>query len=268
MRGPETAQFGLTLFLVARYFQYTGDRALLLKHAEKIQATASLLTALHDESLQLPKSNVGYGLIHGWSESDSCLAQNPEMWWLPYFSNSAFAARGLKELAPVWRQIHRGRSSAETVAADWHKRSAMLHRAVVQSVNKNVRWDMKPPYVGTYPGTTMTFRESMARQRPSPQKWAHRAYCELLQPDMLPHDLANVVVDCMRNYGATTIGVVANVGPARPGWRAILGFISYGYAQMLLRLDRDPVAIATLANSGHGREGVLVHAFGRRAGAR
>lgn len=42
----------------------------------------------------------------------------------------------------------------------------------------------------------------------------------------------------MRAYGATTIGVVANVGPARPGARAILGFISYGYAQMLLRLDR------------------------------
>ncbi|HKE56558.1 MAG TPA: hypothetical protein VKB46_07650, partial [Pyrinomonadaceae bacterium] len=37
---------------------------------------------------------------------------------------------------------------------------------------------------------------------------------------------------------ATTIGVVANVGTARPGSRAILGFISYGYAQMLLRLDR------------------------------
>jgi hypothetical protein len=42
----------------------------------------------------------------------------------------------------------------------------------------------------------------------------------------------------MRANGATTIGVVANVGPARPGARAILGFISYGYAQMLLRLDR------------------------------
>jgi len=32
--------------------------------------------------------------------------------------------------------------------------------------------------------------------------------------------------------------VVANVGPPRPNGRAILGFISYGYAQMLLRLDR------------------------------
>ena len=55
---------------------------------------------------------------------------------------------------------------------------------------------------------------------------------------MLPASLANIVIDCMRANGATTIGIVANVGRARPGARAILGFISYGYAQMLLRLDR------------------------------
>jgi hypothetical protein len=55
---------------------------------------------------------------------------------------------------------------------------------------------------------------------------------------MIPDDLANIVINCMRAYGATTIGVVANVGPARPGNRVILGFISYGYAQKLLALDR------------------------------
>jgi hypothetical protein len=240
MRGPETAQFGLTLFLLARYYQYTGDAALLLKHREKVQATASLLTDLHDESLRLPQNDIGYGMIHGWSESDSCLAPNPQMWWLPYFSNSAFAARGLKEIAPVWRAIHRARPgvNAAAVAGDWQRRSAMLREAVVASVRKNVRRDMNPPYIGPFPGTTMTFRESLEKERPSPQRWAHRAYCELLQPDVLPAYLANVVIDCMRAYGATTIGVVANVGPARPGWRGILGFISYGYAQMLLRLDR------------------------------
>jgi hypothetical protein len=78
----------------------------------------------------------------------------------------------------------------------------------------------------------------MAKEHPSPQQWAHRPYSELLQADVLPGDLANTVVNCMRAYGATTLGVVANVTAARPGARAILGFISYGYAQMLLRLDR------------------------------
>jgi hypothetical protein len=82
------------------------------------------------------------------------------------------------------------------------------------------------------------FRDALAKERPSPQQWPHRPYAELLQADMLPANLANIVVDTMRAYGATTLGVVANVSPARAGSRAILGFISYGYAQMLLRLDR------------------------------
>ena len=51
MRGPETAQFGMTLSLLARYFNYSGDSALLLKHRAKIEATAKLLADMHDESL-------------------------------------------------------------------------------------------------------------------------------------------------------------------------------------------------------------------------
>jgi len=105
-------------------------------------------------------------------------------------------------------------------------------------MEKNVRRDMKPPYIGRLPGSKLTFRESMEQERPSPQQWPHRPYAELLHADVLPPNLANLVIDCMRAYGATTLGVLANVGRANPRGRAILGFIAYGYAQMLLRLDR------------------------------
>jgi hypothetical protein len=232
MRGPETAQFGLTLSLLARYYHYTADAALLNKHRAKIEATAAVLTDMHDESLKLPKDAPGYGLIAGWSESDACLAAKPETWWQPYYGNSAFAARGLKDIAAVWRNF----DSAKV--PDWQRRAKMLETATVESIRKNVRSDMKPPYVPPLPGAKLTFRESMATERPSPQQWPHRLYTELVHADMLPPDLANLVIDTMRAYGATTIGVVANVGRANPNGRAILGFISYGYAQMLLRLDR------------------------------
>jgi hypothetical protein len=235
MRGPETAQFGLTLSLMARYFNYTGDAALIDRHRAKIVATAAILEQMHDESLKLPKDDVGYGLIHGWSESDACLAANPNMWWLPYFANSAFAARGLQDLAQAWSAMDKG---AVSQSRNWLNRAKILREATVASIEKDMWRDRKPPYIGTYPGTKQMFRESLGQERPSPQQWAHRPYAELLQADILPEKLANAVIDCMRAYGATTIGVVANVGAARPGARAILGFISYGYAQMLLRLDR------------------------------
>jgi hypothetical protein len=240
MRGPETAQFGLTLSLLARYFNYTGDRTLLVKHRAKIEATAAILTELHDESLKLPHDAAGYGLIHGWSESDSCLAPQPMTWWQPYFNNSAFAARGLKDIARTWKNLNRSKAdpAMEKTAAGWLMHSRSLEDSVVASIRQNVRRDMSPPYIGPLPGTKLTIRESLATEHPSPQQWAHRVYAELLQADVLPPDLANLVIDSMRANGATTMGVVANVVRPNPESRNILGFISYGYAQMLLRLDR------------------------------
>jgi hypothetical protein len=242
MRGPEVAQFGMTLALLARYFNYTRDAALIAKHRAKIAATAKLLADMHEESLKRSPGDPGYGLIHGWGESDACLAANPSLWWLPYFANSAFAARGLQDIGRAWTEVARGAPThfvgAEREAKAWLERSKVLRDATVAAVEKDIWKNENPPYIGPFPGTKLKFRDSLGQERPSPQQWAHRPYAELLQADVLPERLANTVIDCMRAYGATTIGVVANVGPARPGARAILGFISYGYAQMLLRLDR------------------------------
>jgi hypothetical protein len=240
MRGPETAQFGMTLSLLARYFNYSGDSALMLKHRAKIEATAKLLADMHDESLRLSPDNPGYGLIRGWSESDSCLMENPSLYGQPYYANSAFAARGLTDIADVWTELGSGHSAAAMakLGADWRERSEILRRRTTESLEKDIQSDKAPPYVGLFPGTTLTFRESLEKEKPSPQQWPHRPYAELLQADVLPARLANLVIDCMRAYGATTLGVVANVGGVHEDGREILGFISYGYAQMLLRLDR------------------------------
>ena len=240
MRGPETAQFGMTLSLLARYFHYTGDAQLLRKHATKIESTAKLLTDMHNESLRFPEDHPGYGLIRGWSESDSCLMENPALYWQPYYANSAFATRGLKDIAKAWLQLAQTspRPNMQRLAEQWSKHGEALRIQTIKSIEANIQSDKVPPYIGLFPGTKLTFRESMESERPSPQQWPHRPYAELLQADILPPNLANLVIDCMRAHGATTLGVVANVGRFVPDGREILGFISYGYAQALLRLDR------------------------------
>ena len=236
MRGPETAQFGLTLFLVSRYAQLTGDSALLLRHREKIEATAQLLAELHDESLRLPASDPGHGLLHGWCESDSCLMPNPTVWDKPYFANSAFAVRGWRAISETWKKLKP--TGSAVLIEDWTRRSEQLQATLVASVQANTWRDRTPPYVTPLPGTKLTFRESLKQEHPSEQGWVHRCYTELLHPDVLPLADANAVIDCMRAYGATTLGIVANVEPANPDGRDILGFISYGYAHTLLRLNR------------------------------
>jgi hypothetical protein len=237
MRGPETAQFGMTLSLLARYYNYTHDRDLLSKHKPKIEATAKLLCDMHDESLRRTKDDVGYGLIHGWSESDSCLMPKPQIWWLPYYANNAFTARGLRDLSRVWESLSRS-PQATKQAAEWQSRSKTLQEGLIASIQTNIRRDMNPPYIGTYAGANETFWESMQKEHPSPQQWPHRAYAELLQADVLPPEMTNLIVNCMQAYGASTLGVLANVEPPHAEGRDILGFISYGYAQALLRMDR------------------------------
>ena len=230
MRGPETAQFGLTLSLLARYLNYTGDPALIGKHRAKIEATAAGLIAMHDASLKLPADHPGYGLIAGWSESDACLAPRPEVWWKPYYANSAFAVRGLRDLSRAWGGFD------VRLASEWKRRSEVLLARLVESIDRWTMKDRTPPYVPLLPGSTLTFKEAMRAERPSEQQWPHRPYAELLMAGVLPDAVANRVVDTMRAYGATTMGVLANVGSR--GNRAILGFIAYGYALALLRLDR------------------------------
>jgi hypothetical protein len=231
MRGPEVGQFGLTLSLLAKYSRYTGETDLLWKHKEKIVATADMLIGLHNESLKLSPTSPGYGLLHGWSESDAALAAKPDIYWQPYFSNSAMAARGLRDI-----------SSLDAIfkehAPEWKRRAAEITERTIEAVTNSVRTDKKPAYVPPLPGTNLTFRESMAKEKSSPQAWTHRLYAELLHAAILPSNLTDQIHDTMRAYGATSMGVVANVGtPSRQG-RDILGFISYGHALSLLLQDR------------------------------
>jgi hypothetical protein len=146
----------------------------------------------------------------------------------------------LKDISQAWTRINQVKPTAglEKRAEEWSKRSKLLQETLVETMRRNVRKEMTPAYIGPYAGSPGTFRETFKRGEAPVQLWAHRPYAELLQADMLPPDLANTVIDCMRGYGATTLGVVANVEPPLPKRREILGFISYGYAQMLLRLDR------------------------------
>jgi len=235
MRGPEVGQFGITLSLLARYLRYTGDAALLRKYLGKIEASAQILVELHEAALALPASDRGYGLLHGWNESDACLYPDPGLWWKPYYANSALAIRGWEDIAGIWSELG-GRTE---LAAQWRSRAQRLRGDLLDSIRANIRHDLNPPYLGPLPGTQQTFREAMLDNPvSSEQLWSHRVYAELLQADVLPEDLAHLVIDCLRAHGGTTLGIVSNIWKPYPQGRDILGFISYGYALQLLRLDR------------------------------
>ncbi|KAF2669158.1 hypothetical protein BT63DRAFT_455133 [Microthyrium microscopicum] len=230
MRGPEVAQFGMTLSLLAKYAKYTGDIALLEKYKKKIVATAQGLVELQNEALKLPTTNPGHGLIHGWSESDACLKGDPDVYWKPYFANSAFSVRGLRDISSL--------SLFKSESTEWLRRADQLLNRTVASMKQSILTDRKPAYLPPLPGTKKTVRESMATDKPSSQDWPHRLYAELVHAAVLPADLANHALDTMREYGVTSLGVTANVGGPNPYTRDLLGFISYGHAYGLILQDR------------------------------
>jgi hypothetical protein len=183
----------------------------------------------------VPANDPGHGLISGWSESDACLFPDPTLWWKPYWNNSAFAVRGWRDLAAVWPAID---PVAKAEAAAWRERADRLQVRLVAAMRADIRRDLVPPYIAPLPGVTQTFGEALSTGKPTDQGWPHRVYAELLHADVLPDDLAALVINCLRGHGGTTLGIVANITRLRPSGRDILGFISYGYARALLRLDR------------------------------
>ncbi|MBI4166862.1 MAG: Tat pathway signal protein [Acidobacteria bacterium] len=239
-RGPETGQYGLMLALMAKYYRYTHDNTLLFKYRAKVQAITSLLTDLHDVSLQLPSDDPSRGLIHGWSEADSCFYPDPDRLRAPYFGNSAFAARGFKELGRVWIELARTAKQPrmDEEGRDLSARSNVLRTAVISGVERSVRQDMNPPYVGALPGRKQTLDEAAQSDPNGPQTYSIRAYMELLQADVLPPNLANLIVDCLLAYGGTTLGVPGGARDVKNQTRYLYGFTTYGYVQALLRLER------------------------------
>ena len=59
-RGPELAQYGRTLTLVAQYHRLTGDTALLLKHAAKIVDMSTMLISRRRQAQLLSREDPSY----------------------------------------------------------------------------------------------------------------------------------------------------------------------------------------------------------------
>lgn len=104
-RGPEIAQYGRTLTLIAQYYRLTGDTTLLLKHSAKIVDFSNMLISRRRTAQRLPKSDPSHGMIRGDDESDEMFSWRRKTSELPHFSFTLEAWRGFRDLGPVWVYI-------------------------------------------------------------------------------------------------------------------------------------------------------------------
>jgi len=236
-RGPETGQYGKMLSIFARYYEYTKDYTLLLKNIEKIRGIENLLLSLREKSKKLPPNDPAYGMISGWSEADSWPSERYNQ---PYFSNSTEACRGFYDLGNVWLKIGRELSKPELInrGKELVREAEELKRDILASVQKSTISKRDFTYIPPIAGVKKPYDEDIREDPHSPQQYATRAYCEMLESGILPTS----VIDAIMKYNSTHGGSVLNIGSIGGGRRAeckvISTFLAHGYAYGLIQSDK------------------------------
>lgn len=218
-RGPEIGQYGKMLEVVARYYSYTKDDALLRKHQEKIQAIVSLFYSLRTESKEVPAGDISYGIVRGWSEHDSSLKVHPYRFMQPHFSNNAEAARGFHDLGQVWIEMGRKHSDEglESQGRRMLQESEDMKKDLNASLERSVDRKQNPAYLPAVAGDIPTYGKE-------------RAYSEMLDSGELSAEQAKIIVDNLAANGGSMFGLL------RYGTN-LDGFLDFGPAYARLQFD-------------------------------
>jgi hypothetical protein len=218
-RGPEIGQYGKMLEVVARYYRYTKEEALLGKHQAKIQAIVDLFYALRKESKQVPTADISYGIVRGWSEHDSSLKVHPYRFMQPHFSNNAEAARGFHDLGQVWIEIARRHSdeNLELQGRGMLQESEDMKKDLSAAIAKSLDRTQAPAYLPAVAGDAPTYGKG-------------RAYSEMLDSGELTAQQADIIVKNLAANGGSMFGLL------RYGVN-IDGFLDFGPAYARLQFD-------------------------------
>ncbi len=181
-RGFETAQCGLMLATFAKYYNYSKDDQLILKHLKKIQGIVDYFYTMRKESKKLSPNDVSYGIIRGWSEHDSCLKVDPYSLIHPFFSNNAAACRGFQDVGQVFIEIGENTSDAELVKVGrgMISEAKEMKEDLFTSMRKSMRRNVDPPALAAVAGDTT-------------RVFAGRVYGELLHSGILTKEFASAI---------------------------------------------------------------------------
>lgn len=229
-RGPETGQFGRMLTIAAQYANNGGDVALLKKHAKRIDAIADVLLSMRAKAKTLPKDDPAYGMISGWSEADAVLEPDPARYMQPYFSNSAEAVRGFRDLGRVWQRIGFAERGAMLVGE-----ADALAKDLQASIAHSTLTVDGEQIIPTIAGAKEPFHVVMQRDRSDPQWRSYRSWMEMLHSGMLAPEQDANIIDYRGRHHDVMLGM-----PMAYGYRTneMAGFLSYGHGYGLIRNDR------------------------------
>ena len=241
-RGPEMGQYGRMLTVLAQYARLTGDVDLLLAHRVRIDAITNILIEGWQQARELPGDHPAFGIIVGWCEADSCLDPDPDRYLQPYLSNNAEAARGIDDLAAVWRLVGRDHAERGARAEELQAAAAGIDQDLQLTISRSMRTDLNPAWLPVIAGADVPFTEAVSTDVLDPQFRAYRANAELLFSGRLGRDQVRTIVDYREAHRDIVLGVPVAYGfgngpEAEHNAAELGGFLSYGHAYGLLQHD-------------------------------
>jgi len=191
----ETAQCGLMLAAFAKYYNYSKDDQLILKHLKKIQGIVDYFYNRRTESKKVSPDDVSYGIIRGWSEHDSCLKVDPYSLIHPFFSNNAAACRGFQDIGQVFIEIGENTSDAELVKVGRGMigEAEEMKEDLFTSMRKSMRKNVDPPALPAVAGDTT-------------RVFAGRVYGELMHSGILTKEFASAITRFGSDGGFKLVG--------------------------------------------------------------
>ncbi|MBA7645661.1 hypothetical protein ES703_53419 [subsurface metagenome] len=225
-RGFEIAQGGRHLTMLAQYYNYTKDHALLLKHYKRIRTIIDNLLSLREEAKKLPKDDPAYGIIVGCSEIDNLLLSDPTPTLLPYFSSNVEVLRGFHDLGEVWISIGKKLLREDLVkeGEELKRESAEMKEDTYKSIEKSMLRDLVPPHLPAVAGAKEPYDKIKGVRLPI----SGRCYPEMLHSGVLTRDMVETIIRYQEKHRGSRLGIP---GGGRSAFR------SYGYGYGMLQHD-------------------------------
>ena len=234
-RGPEMGQYARLLANLAQYYDYTGDGEFLRKYDRKLCAIADILLERREAAKRKDRDDPAYGLIAGRHEADigflqtGILSQDFE---IPYYSNSAQAWRGLRDIGRAWRAIgEKDRVPGLIDRGDRCLREAGgLKEDLIRSMEASVLRDRDMPFLPPIAGSKEYYYDFPYRSCPASYD-DNRVWCEMLHAGAVPADTVDMIMKHSREHQTMRMGIFGNR-------RAIVAFLCEGEAYGLIQHDR------------------------------
>ncbi len=233
-RGPEIGQYGRMLTVLAQHWSFSRDDSMLRRHEEKVRAIADLLLERREDALRRSSDAADYGMIAGRHEADISF-DTPTLGVLdyerPYFSNSAEAARGFRDLGRALRLAGRidGRDGwLETglrLGEEGDALAADLRRSIERSWIERNGFRQLPIIAGS----PILHRDAPYRSIPESYD-DNRVWFELLHSGMLDAETVRSIVEAGSRRGDSTFGIFGNR-------KLAVAFMAHGVGYGLLQHD-------------------------------